>query len=159
MKGSRTLIWKANFVPQLSRWETCHFSHSLCQPWDTPSRLTSVLYTPYIRKMKRPCKRKWREKAVNANHFSSRNTWNQLSWEQTKEDTLHQGQFIYLFFNVRSCTLSIYKITYQHITYSPCAIHFFRLQQVGKICYSLQQGRKKSLILKYKRAKRINLKG
>lgn len=93
-----------------------------CQPWDTPSRLTSVLYTPYIRKMKRPCKIKWREKAVNANHFSSRNTWNKLSWEQTKEDTLHQGQFIFLFFNIRSCTLSIYKVTYQHITYSGCAI-------------------------------------
>lgn len=81
------------------------------------SRLTSVLYTPYIRKMKRPCKIKWREKAVNSNHFSSRNTWNKLSWEQTKEDTLHQGQFIFLFFNIISCTLSIYLITWECINY------------------------------------------
>lgn len=75
--------------------------------------------------MKRPCKIKWREKAVNSNHFSSRNTWNKLSWEQTKEDTLHQGQFIFLFFNIISCTLSIYLITWECITYSVCGIQRF----------------------------------
>lgn len=83
--------------------------------------------TPHLsRRWKDPVKQNGGGKLLALIILAVENTWNKLSWEQTKEDTLHQGRFSFPFFTIRSCTLNIYMTAHQHITYSGCARQFFR---------------------------------